>query len=263
MGNTMLGLRKRRRKRLMAKSFPEKWKAMIARNVPYYRCLSSQDQSKLHALIQVFLAEKHFEGCGGLEITDEMRVTIAAQACILLLGDTSDFYPRLYSILVYPSTFIARIHKHQSDGTVLEGIQPRLGESWSSGALVLSWDEVLQGASDIHDGHNLVYHEFAHQLDIESGAAEGAPKLPKPSMYIGWARVLTKEYEALVKAVADHRPSLLDQYGAVNPAEFFAVATEFFFERPIDLKRLHPDLYAQLKLFYRRDPAQMFENCRF
>jgi len=127
---------------------------------------------------------------------------------------------------------------------------------------VLSWDDVLQGASDIHDGHNLVYHEFAHQLDNESGAAKGAPRLPKPSMYIAWAHVLTEEYQSLVDAVLNNRSSLLDGYGATNPAEFFAVATEFFFEKPIELKLVHPHLYKQLTLFYRRDPAYIFENTR-
>jgi len=258
----MSWLKKRRRKRLISSSFPAEWLSIIQRNVPYYKCLTAEDQSELQKLIQVFLGEKKFEGCGGLKITDEIRVTIAAQACILLLGGTSDFYPRLYSIIVYPSAFVAKVHQRQGDGVVIDGLQPRLGESWSRGAIVLSWNDVLQGACDIHDGHNLVYHEFAHQLDNESGEARGAPRLPKPSMYIAWARVLTKEYKALVDAVINNHPSLLDRYGAASPAEFFAVATEFFFEKPNDLKSVHPDLYEQLMLFYQRDPAHIFENAR-
>ena len=252
----------RRRKHLMANSFPAQWLAIIKKNVPYYHCLPAQDQSELQRLIQVFLAEKKFEGCGGLIITDEIRVTIAAQACILLLGGTSDFYPRLVSIIVYPAAFIADVRRNQPGGVVFEGREPRLGESWSRGLVVLSWDDVLQGASDIHDGHNLVYHEFAHQLDNESGEAKGAPRLPKPSMYIAWARVLTREYEVLMDAVINNRPSLLDRYGVTSPAEFFAVSTEFFFERPNDLKSAHPDLYEQLRLFYQRDPASFFDNPR-
>jgi Mlc titration factor MtfA (ptsG expression regulator) len=258
----MSWFKKRRRKRLMSKSFPAQWLAIIQRNVPYYQRLSPQDQYELQRLIQVFLYEKKFEGCGGLEITDEIRVTIAAQACILLLGGASDFYPRLFSIIVYPHAFIAKVHQYQPGGLVFEGLQPRLGESWSRGAIVLSWDDILQGASDIHDGHNLVYHEFAHQLDSESGDAKGAPRLPKSSMYIAWARVLSREYKTLVNAVINKRPSLLDQYGATSPAEFFAVATEFFFEKPNELKSMHPDLYEQLRLFYRRDPASFFKNGR-
>jgi len=256
----MLWFKKRRRKRLRSKIFPAEWLSILQRNVPYYHFLTSEDQSELQGLIQVFLDEKKFEGCGGLEITDEIRVTIAAQACILLLGGVSNFYPRLYSIIVYPSAFVAKVHQRQSDGVVMEGLQPRLGESWSQGAIVLSWDDVLQGASDMHDGHNLVYHEFAHQLDSESGTAKGAPRLPKPSMYIAWARVLSKEYQDLVDAVTNKHPYLLDRYGATSPAEFFAVATEFFFEKPNELKSAHPDLYDQLRLFYRRDPASFFEN---
>jgi Mlc titration factor MtfA (ptsG expression regulator) len=125
---------------------------------------------------------------------------------------------------------------------------------------VLSWDDILQGASDIHDGHNLVFHEFAHQLDNESGSPEGVPELPKRSMYIAWARVLGREYEALIDSVEKHRPTLLDQYAATNPAEFFAVATEYFFEKPVDLKRQHQVLYKTLKSFFKQDPASFFEK---
>ena len=139
-------------------------------------------------------------------------------------------------------------------------MQPRLGESWARGNVVLSWDDVLQGASDIHDGHNLVFHEFAHQLDNESGAAEGAPELPRRSMYIAWARVLGREYEALISSIERNRPTLLNHYGATNPAEFFAVATEYFFERSVELKRLHPELYKTLQSFFQQDPASFIEK---
>ncbi len=251
----MFSFKKHRRKRLMKQKLPAKWLSIIERNVPYHRGLFPEEQFELEGLIQVFLDEKQFEGCGGLEITDEIRVTIAAQACILLLGRETDFYPTLRSILVYPHAYVAPVKKVQSNFLVTEGLEARFGESWSHGYVVLSWDDVLRGASDIHDGHNLVFHEFAHQLDEESGAADGLPVLLKRSMYIAWARVLSEEYKAIIKNIEQNRPTLLDKYGAISPAEFFAVATEFFFEKPVELKRLHPKLYEQLRSFYQRDPA--------
>lgn len=252
----MFVFKKHRRKRLIKKKpFPTEWLLILERNVPYYRYLSADEQKELQGLIQIFLNEKQFEGCGGLEMTDEIRVTIAAQACLLLLGRKTDFYPTLRSILVYPHAYIAPVKKVHSELLVTEGLETRFGESWSHGYVILSWDDVLKGASDIHDGHNLVFHEFAHQLDEESGAANGAPVLPHHSMYIAWARVLSREYERLVESIEQNRPTLLDHYGATSPAEFFAVATEFFFEKPVELKKFHPELYDQLRLFYQRNPA--------
>jgi Mlc titration factor MtfA (ptsG expression regulator) len=247
--------RKKRRARLKRQQFPPEWLTIVKRNVPYYSYLPNDAQNELQGLILIFLEEKEFEGCDGLKITDEIRLIIAAQACILLLGRETDIYPTLRSILVYPHGYVAPIRHRQPDGTIVEGVQPRLGESWSRGNVVLSWDDVRKGASDIHDGHNLVFHEFAHQLDNESGAAEGVPELPKRSMYIAWARVLGREYETLIHNVEMHRPTLLDQYGANNPAEFFAVATECFFEKAFELKRLHPQLYETLQSFFQQDPA--------
>lgn len=259
----MFKLRKWRRSRLMTKSFPSDWLRVLERNVPYYGLLPEAQQHRLRSLTRVFVAEKSFEGCGGLELTQAIKVTIAAQGCILLLGlDREDLYPELRSILVYPHAYIANVTAAQPDGTVVEGWQGRLGESWTHGYVVLSWDDVLRGASDIHDGRNVVYHEFAHQLDNESGAPEGAPLLPDKSMYAEWARVFGDAYQALCDCVERGEPTLLDPYGAVSPAEFFAVATEFFFELPIDLEECHPELYAQLRSFYRQDPARLMPRER-
>jgi hypothetical protein len=244
-----------RRKRLMAQPLRHDWLATIKRNVPYYRLLPPEMQSELQGLIQVFLDEKMFEGCGGIEISNEIRVTIAAHACILLLGRRTDVYPKLRSILVYPHSYVAPLSRRGPDGTITEGIQSRLGESWSRGNVVVSWDDVLH--CDEGTARNVVLHEFAHQLDSESGSDEGAPVLPEPSMYADWARVLEKEYEELTHAAEQGTPTLLDPYGATSPAEFFAVATECFFERPVEMAVLHPELYSQLKLFYKQDPASM------
>ena len=256
----MFGFREWRRRQLMKKPLPREWLVIVERNVPYYHLLPSEQRRRLQRLVQVFLSEKRFEGCGGLELTDEIRVTIAAQGCILLLARKTDIYPRLRSVLVYPHAYIANVTDTQPDGTVVEGWQGRLGESWMQGYVVLSWDDVLRDASDIHDGFNVVFHEFAHQLDNESGAPEGAPLLPESSMYDDWDRVFGAEYQALCDGVERDEPTLLDAYGAVSPAEFFAVATEFFFERPIELEARHPELYGQLKLFYRQDPALLMRR---
>jgi len=228
---------------------------MIEGNVPYYRQLSPDERNELHGHVQVFLHEKDFEGCGGLEITDEIRVTIAAQACILLLHRKTDYFPLLSSILVYPSHYFAETVERLPGGLVREEIQARLGESWQRGPIVLSWDDVLRGAADPHDGRNVVFHEFAHQLDGESGSTEGAPVLPSPAMYTAWARVLGSAYTKLIKNMRQNHQHVIDAYGATNPAEFFAVVTEAFFEKSSRLKDLHPELYAQLASFYKQDPA--------
>ena len=238
----------------MAQPFPDDLRAHLERNVPYLRKLDDAERKKLEGLVQVFLAEKSFEGCGGLELTDEMRVTIAAQACLLVLHRDGDLYPELASILVYPSTFRAKTVRAEG-GVVVEGDQARLGES-ARGTVVLAWDDVLHGGRLTHDGHNVVLHELAHQLDQEDGAADGAPILDRRSQYGAWARVLGHDYEELAEAVERHRKSDLDEYGATNPAEFFAVVTEAFFERPRELERKHPALYAQLREYYRQDPAR-------
>ena len=227
----------------------------MARSVPYVRALSPADTRKLEGLTQIFLAEKRFEGCGGLQVTDEIRVTIATQACVLQLHRNGDCYPGLHRILVYPHTYVANNVRPQPDGTVVEWPQARLGESWTHGSIVLSWDAVLAGAADIHDGHNTVLHEFAHQLDAETGSANGAPRLPMRSMYVAWARVLGQAYQTLIDDLEHDHRTLLGEYAATNPAEFFAVATENFFERPISLARRRPALYEQLAMFYNQDPA--------
>ena len=259
----MFGLKRKRREKLKAQPFPPEWLKTLERDVPYYKLLSPEDQAELQGHIQVFIHEKNFEGLGGLEMTDEIRVAIAAQACILLLHRDTDYYPDLMSILVYPHHYFAKAEHHNPDGTVTEGYETRLGESWQRGQVVLSWNDVLKGASCIHDGRNVVFHEFAHQLDGETGTTDGAPALERRSMYIAWARVLSTEYDKLIQDLENHRRTLIDAYGATNPAEFFAVITETFFEMPTAMKRRHPELYEQLKLFYKQDPAGLFTKADY
>ena len=252
--------KKRRRAKLLAQPFPDTWLKIIERNVPYYALLSEDEKIELQDHIRIFLGEKEFEGCGGLTMTDEIRLTIASQACILLLHRETDYFPSLLSILVYPYEYFAETTHHNPDGTVTEDVQARLGESWRRGEVVLSWDDVMQGARNIRDGLNVVFHEFAHQIDCEDGTCNGAPPLPDATLYKPWAEIMTREYEALLDAVEHRHKTLIDHYGATNPAEFFAVITETYFEMPIKLRKRHPELYAMLDAFYKQDPAARYEK---
>jgi len=241
-----------RRARLRAAPLPASWCAILTKNVPLYRRLPPEYQQELHGHIQVLLAEKNFEGCGGLRLNDEIRVTIAAHAGMLLLGREAHYFPGLYSVLVYPGTFHVPVQENEGGGGVTERKQALLGESWQKGAIVLAWDAALAGARDPRDGDNVILHEFAHQLDTEDGQGDGVPYLDGRGAYASWARALGPEYERLR---ARPKESVLNRYGATNPAEFFAVATEAFFERPSRLRERHPELYAELSRFYCLDLA--------
>lgn len=249
-------LSKRRRERLRSRPFPQEWLASLKRNVPIFGRLPRADRAELLGHIQVFLGEKHFEGCGGLELTDEMRVTIAAQACLLLLHRDTDYYSALTSILVYPSGYTAHDERYLGGGLWEEGPEDRLGHtSHNLRALVLAWDAARHGALDPSDGENVVLHEFAHQLDFENRSADGTPALETHAEYLSWGRVMSAEFEALRTRDPYGSVAVLDDYGAQNPTEFFAVATEAFFERPRALKEKHPELYDALQRFFRQDPV--------
>ena len=253
----IFGLKRRRRTKLRAQPVPAAWLAIINRNVGIFQRLPATDRAELLAHGQVFLAQKHFEGAGGLELTDEIRVTIAAQACVLLLHRDTDYYPNLTSIIIYPTAYIAEQTAPIGGGIWEEGEQGRFGETGQNlGALVLAWDEAKRGAQLASDGANVVLHEFAHQLDFEDGVTDGTPELGTRAAYAAWARVMSAEFAALRRADDSGAPTLLDKYGATNHAEFFAVITEAFFERPRALRARHPELYAELQQFYKQDPVQ-------
>ena len=229
-------------------------RAIVAKSVPYVAKLDDADRKELEGLVRVFLAEKSFEGCGGLELTEEIRVTIAAQACLLLLHRENDMYPGVDAILVYPGAYRAPTER-SAGGVVVEGGQARLGESWTRGVVVLAWDHVRSGAAQPADGQNVVLHEFAHQLDGEDGSMDGAPDLGARARYTSWAHVLGDEFGELSGKIHEGLRSDIDPYGATNPAEFFAVVTEMFFEKPRAMKQRHTELYEELAAFYRQDPA--------
>jgi len=236
-----------RRRRALKVPLPAAWHAFIESNIPPYCRLTADVKQQLHGYIREFLYDKQFEGCGGQVLTDEVRVTIAAQACMLLLNRKVRCYPRLMSVVVYPGAYFAPAKEGENE--------VRLGESWHHGTVVLAWDSVKRGALNFADGQNLVIHEFAHQLDQEYGAGDGAPLLSERSRYVIWARVLSDEYDRLRSRVEKGKKTVLDSYGATNPAEFFAVASETFFEKPVQLRKKHPELFNELQLFYNVDPS--------
>ncbi len=244
----------RRRVRQKAESFPPAWRAIIRRNVPLAASLPADLQVQLRRHILVFLAEKAFVGCQGQVIDDEVRVTIAAQACMLLLNRQTDYYPSLRQVLVYPSAFAVDIEHTDEIGVVQSGRDWRAGESWQEGQVILSWRDVLEGAADPHDGWNVVIHEFAHQLDSETGTMDGRPALLDPQRHASWSGVMRAEFDALVERVeSGEAQTFLDPYGATDPVEFFAVVTEAFFEQGPGLRAHHPALYEELRACYQVD----------
>jgi len=250
-----------RLRRAVGRSLEPAQVAILARNVVQYAGMDEDQRRRLQRMVQQFLHQKKFVGCAGLDITDEMRVTIAGQACLLLLGRVGearlpDIYPTLDIILVYPGAFLAPRRQVDASGVVTEERQDLLGESWGDGRVILSWDHVRRADQEESPGHNVVLHEFAHQLDSESGNTNGAPYLGSSERYRTWSEVLSRDYANLRHEAMWGVQGVLDHYGASNPAEFFAVATESFFEQPHLLAASHPALYQEFLKYYRIDPRQ-------
>jgi hypothetical protein len=253
--------RDRRRRRLLAEKFPRDWLDILARNVPYYSWLPAAKQEQLRDDLRILIAEREWFGCADLEITDEMRVTIAAQACLLVLNLQPTYhYERIKSVLVHPGPYRRPPPRwNHVGGAALDGAV-LLGEAWHRSPIVLAWQSVLDGASDPHDGDNVVFHEFAHHLDGLDGDVNGTPPLETREQYRVWDTVTQAEYQRLVRATREGKPSFLREYGATNHAEFFAVATESFFERGPAMLRELPELYGVLRDFYRQDTAKWPEG---
>jgi len=236
-------LRRFKRRRLLKRPFPAEWEKILREEVPFYPHLPDEQRDKFHAMLKIFIWEKHFFGAQGMEITDRVKVVIAAAAVRLVLHLDLDFYDRLTEIVVYPSHF--KNPKH--DGVTL-------GEAHQWGTVVLSWPAVLRGLKNPCDGFDTASHEFAHVLDRASGYFDGTPELRASGHYRPWAVVMSKYFLRLQERQG-RGDGLLRAYGAKNEAEFFAVATEAFFEKPLQMKELAPDLYAELERFYGLDPA--------
>lgn len=245
-----------RLRRALARPLPKDALDILARNVAQYRGMTPELQRQLQTLVRQFLHQKTFVGCAGLEVTDEMRVTIAGQACLLLLNRHSRVYPGLDTILVYPDVFVAPRKEVDAAGVVHDTPRGLLGESWGDGRVLLSWEHVRRQGHAAPGAQNVVLHEFAHQLDSESGSNNGAPYLGSLESYRSWSAVLSHAFEALRRdAMFGHGDDIvLDHYGATSPAEFFAVATESFFEQPWALAARHQALFAEFLKYYRVDP---------
>lgn len=240
--------------KVASQPFPKAWRLILKQYLPYFYSMPADVQLQLKQRILVFINEKQFYGFEGVEINDEIRVTIAAQACLLLLNRHTDYYPKLKSIYVYPAAFITKHSGVDAAGVLQNDARVLSGESWELGKVILSWKDAMHGAKNFTDGHNVVIHEFAHQLDQETGAANGAPFLRHRGREC-WSQVLAQEFALLQQQAARGEQSLLDHYGATNPAEFFAVASEVFFERPREFLLQLPKLYQQLQGFYQVNPA--------
>ena len=250
--------RKIRRKKLLKTPFPHAWRNILTDRVKHYHYLDEDEQATLEQLIQVFIGEKSFVGCGGLSITDEIRVVIASQACLLVLGLPREQYLHLDSILVYPTTVALPPSKPSFfDGhpEIVPSHQAILGQASQYGPVIVVWDAVLRNTRHPERGHNVVFHEFAHILDMRDTAADGTPILSDRNLFRQWIQVCSLEYDRLQEDVNKGRKTLLDPYGAVHVAEFFSVATELFFTRPIAMQKHHPDLYDVLRAYYRQDTA--------
>ncbi|MCF3650083.1 zinc-dependent peptidase [Synoicihabitans lomoniglobus] len=241
-------------------TFDPAWIAVLEANIPVYARLPAALQQQLHERITGLVHRVHFEACGGLELTDEMVLTIAGQAGMLVLSETGIPFPNLRTVLVYPAAYRATETLHGPAGIVMQREVVRLGQSSTSGTVVLAWNAVQQGARNCFDGHNVTFHEFAHQLDQAHGGGDGIPRLGPAHRYARWTQVITAGHARLERMAAAGKRNVLDVYGATNLAEFFAVATEAFFEKPRQLKRKQPALYAELETFYQLDPATWFSQ---
>jgi Mlc titration factor MtfA (ptsG expression regulator) len=256
-------LTERRREKLLEKPFADTWKQYLHENVAAYRLFDDEEKARFHDLVAVFVAEKNFEQCGGLDADeaewDEIRVTIAGCACQMLVGrQDHDLFSEVVSLLVYPSAVVAKAQNRSFFDPGLEpvrGDMPVLGLAVKGGAVVLAWDSVLRGARHPHDGHNVVIHELAHKIDYLDGVADGTPPLDGRAARRAWVAAFAPAYLAHKERAEHGKKSFLSDYAVTNEAEYFAVATEAFFEKPADLARELPDVYAQLRDFYQLDLA--------
>lgn len=243
----------RRRRKAIERRFPEAWGELLDAGMAHWRWLDDGERADLEALVKVFLEEKRFEWVSGLDGDDSIRVLVAAQACLLLLGLDHDYYRGVTSIIVYPTAMVrsGTFSSPAMSGLVTDGSVPLLGETRLHGPVVIAWDSARQAARHPERGHNVVYHEFAHKIDMLDGYADGSPPMRRED-HARWTEVCDREFQLLVEGNGDE---FLDSYGSVNRGEFFAVATEYFFDLPVAMRERKPDLYEVLSAFYRQDPA--------
>ncbi|MGZ4705225.1 MAG: M90 family metallopeptidase [Acidimicrobiales bacterium] len=252
--------RTKRRRRALEVPFPDGWTALLEQHLVHWRLLDADEQARLQDLIRVFLVDKRWQAAHGFDLTEDMRVLISAMACLLILELDYDYYEPVGWIEVHPTT-VTRTGTRGVGvaGVVTDAPMPILGEASFDGPVVIAWDAATSGARHPERGHNVVYHEFAHKLDMDDRLIDGTPRLVDQEARQRWIEVCTREYDALRRG--DGGP-LLDPYGGVNPGEFFAVATELFFDRPSAMQHAKPDLYDVLQGFYLQDPATRERSAR-
>ena len=249
--------KQRRRNRILSESFPEEWQGILQSNIHQVPTLSNTEFKELQSRTQILVHEKNWEGCGGLEMTDEVKVTVAGQVGLMTLAMEPQYFDHVLSVLVYPSGYVARSEQPAADGTIMEVGEARLGEAWWRGPVILSWSDVLEGGLSPNDGRNLVFHEFAHQLDMLNGrVVDGMPPLTAVERQRSWSQVFEMAYRRFLQQCRMGRPVLLDPYAGTNRGEFFAVACETFFQYPNDFRRLLPDVFEQLTGYFQIDPGQ-------
>lgn len=249
-----------RRKWLLYRSFPNYWQGILESQVPYYGQLPYELKQTLRKHLVIFMDEKLFEGCGGLEMTEEMKVIISAYACVLLLGEPAGYYPDLQTILVYPDDYMAPVREEREGGIIREGTEARKGESWGVGSIVLSWDDIRENIENRSSARNLIFHEFAHQLDDHYGLTAGIGEDGQIFRDDEWTRILSEAFRTLQRKSHRGANCVLDPYGATHPAELFAVGTEAFFLNPHRLIKEFPKFYGVLKSFYNLDPGLFFSK---
>lgn len=250
---------KRRRRKIIQTPFPSAWEDILRRNFAPFNLLSPEAQEQLRNLIKVFVTEKIWAGCGGIELTDEIRITIAAMACLLILNINHNYYENVETILVYPEDVVLPERPIGFFETVTAPMEPEgpvTGQAFEQGPLILVWDAIMTSIEEPGCGYNVVYHEFAHMLDMRDGIADGTPLLSNRAKYRDWARICSHEYLKLLRDVEKGKRTFLDEYGATDEVEFFAVATEHFFDQPVQMIKTAPELYHILKDYYHQDPAQ-------
>jgi len=242
------------RRELLASAFPADWLQTLTANVPVYSRLTNTQQQTLRDTARILVAEKSWEGAAGLTLTDEIKVTIAGHAAWLVLGFDGEYFPNIETVIVYPQGFLVTTRQVETRGVLAETVLAASGQAAQQGPVIISWADVRANLA-ARNGENVVLHEFAHKLDMRDGAADGAPYLDTNAQIEAWSRVMSAEYQALVERTQAGHRDVLNPYGATNAAEFFAVATESFFESARELSATHPELYGVLKDFYKQDSA--------
>jgi Mlc titration factor MtfA (ptsG expression regulator) len=252
-GAVLIGTRRHRMRRdRYAAGFLPEWRDLLARRMHHWNLLDADERELLEEIALELIAEKSWEAARGFDLTDEIMVMISSQAALIALGLPADCYRDVQAIVVHPTTLVLTGPRQTVPGVVSDGPMPILGQASFNGPVLIAWDTVVQEARHPGNGHNVVFHEFAHKLDMLDGTVDGTPPLASREEHDRWVEVCTQAY---LKVVVGQGGRTLRSYAGVNPGEFFAVATEVFFDDPLGLQEEHPDLYEVLGGFYRQDPA--------